>query len=108
MSKKFLDLINKQRNEKKASKFKGTFLDYLSVIKDDPEKIMLAHKRLYKTVKSFGVETSDVGQRFKGSVVVAVSEKPPDSAHHQYGDTFKDLALISSSRASQAFDADWQ
>ena len=35
---------------------------------------------------------------FRGSVVVAVSEKISDSACQQCGDTFKDLALISSSR----------
>ena len=36
---KFLDLIQKQRNKKKKEKFKGTFIDYLEMIKDNPDKI---------------------------------------------------------------------
>ena len=47
--------------KKKTPKFNGVFLDYLELIKNKPENVMLAHKRLYETVKSFGVETSDVG-----------------------------------------------
>ena len=57
---KFLDLIQKQRNKKKKEKFKGTFIEYLEMIKDNPDKIKLAHKRLYETICSHGVETVDV------------------------------------------------
>jgi serine protein kinase len=56
----FLDLINKQRNKKKKEKFEGTFIDYLEMIKENPEKIKLAHKRLYESVCNFGVNTVDV------------------------------------------------
>lgn len=47
------------------------------------EKIVLAHS------KKIG---------FKGSVVVAVGDSPSDQAACQYGETFRDLALISSRR----------
>ena len=57
---KFLDLIQKQRNKKKKEKFKGTFIEYLEMIKDNPEKIKLAHKRLYEIICNYGIETIDV------------------------------------------------
>ena len=57
---KFLDLIQKQRSKKKKEKFKGTFIEYLEMIKDNPNKIKLAHKRLYEIICSYGVETVDV------------------------------------------------
>jgi len=60
MSKKFLDLIQKQRNKKKKEKFEGTFIEYLEMIKENPENIKLAHKRLYESICNFGVDTVDV------------------------------------------------
>jgi serine protein kinase len=57
---KFLDLIQKQRSKKKKEKFKGTFIEYLEMIKDNPDKIKLAHKRLYEIICNYGVETVDV------------------------------------------------
>jgi serine protein kinase len=57
---KFLDLIQKQRSKKKKEKFKGTFLEYLEMIKDNPDKIKLAHKRLYEIICNHGMKTVDV------------------------------------------------
>ena len=57
---KFLDLIKKQRSKKKRVKFEGTFIEYLEMIKDNPDKIKLAHKRLYEIICDHGVETIDV------------------------------------------------
>jgi serine protein kinase len=57
---KFLDLIQKQRSKKKKEKFEGTFIEYLEMIKEEPEKIKLAHKRLYESICNFGVDTVDV------------------------------------------------
>ena len=60
MSNSFLNLIKSQRAEKKEEKFSGTFLQYLEEIQNNPEKIRLAHKRLYETIKDFGMKTVDV------------------------------------------------
>ena len=57
---KFLDLIQKQRDVKKKEKFEGTFIEYLEMIKENPQKIKLAHKRLYESICNFGVDTVDV------------------------------------------------
>ena len=56
----FLNLIQKQRDSKKTKRFEGTFLEYLELVKDKPESIKLAHKRLYETIKDRGLETLDV------------------------------------------------
>jgi len=56
----FLDMIKKQRSASKYKKFKGTFLDYLRVIQEEPETVKLAHKRLYEAILKFGMDTVDV------------------------------------------------
>ena len=61
MSKNFLDLINSQRAESKIPKFKGTFLEYLEVLSDNKDIVMLAHKRLHNVIKDQGIDTIDVG-----------------------------------------------
>ena len=50
----FLNIIQEQRRAKKQEKFKGNFLDYLSLIKEDPDITMLSHKRLYDALMSHG------------------------------------------------------
>jgi len=56
---KFLDLIKKQRNSKKEEKFKGTFLQYLDVVKNDPSIVNLAHERLYDSITVDGITKLD-------------------------------------------------
>tara|TARA_B100000900_G_C20598016_1_gene724238 strand:+ start:366 stop:2303 length:1938 start_codon:yes stop_codon:yes gene_type:complete len=56
----FLDIINKQRESKKKEKFSGTFLEYLDHVRENPNVIKLAHKRLYESINSAGVATLDV------------------------------------------------
>ncbi len=46
--------------KKKRKKFEGTFIEYLEMIKDNPEKVKLSHKRLYEIICDHGVETIDV------------------------------------------------
>ena len=53
---KFLDLIQTQRSKKKKQKFKGSLLDYLDLVKDDPSIAKLSHKRLYTAITDHGVE----------------------------------------------------
>ena len=55
----FLDLINKQRNEKKEDKFEGTFLEYLEKLQQDSDIAKPAHKRLYDAIKKHGAEKMD-------------------------------------------------
>ena len=52
--------IKKQRDAKKTKRFEGTFLEYLELVKDNPQSIKLAHRRLYETIKDRGLETLDV------------------------------------------------
>ena len=49
---KFLDLINKQRSEKKEEKFEGTFLEYLEKLQENSDIAKPAHKRLYDAIKN--------------------------------------------------------
>ena len=56
---KFLDLINKQRLEKKEEKFEGTFLEYLEKVLEDPDIAKPAHKRMYDAIKNKGVNVLD-------------------------------------------------
>ena len=56
---KFADLISKQREEKKDSSFKGTFLEYLDVLENNPKISVLAHRRLYDVLAEDGIEVLD-------------------------------------------------
>ena len=58
--KNFLDIIKKQRASKKKTKFAGTLLDYLELVKENPDIIKLAHKRLYESIYKQGGKTLDV------------------------------------------------
>lgn len=49
-------LIKKDREERKGQSFKGTFLDYLDIVKKDPEIAMLAHQRMFELIQKPGVE----------------------------------------------------
>ena len=54
-NKSFLKIIRDQRNKKKREKFEGTFLEYLEIIKQDPDVAKHAHKRLYATIIDHGI-----------------------------------------------------
>ena len=71
---KFLDLINKQRQEKKEDKFEGTFLEYLEKLQEDPDIAKPAHKRLYDAIKKQGVNT--MGEDFVQSLKKAAAPPP--------------------------------
>tara|TARA_Y100000310_G_C20695651_1_gene825493 strand:- start:3124 stop:5070 length:1947 start_codon:yes stop_codon:yes gene_type:complete len=57
--KDFLSIIQKQRAVSKRKKFKGTFLDYLEIVKENSDTVCLAHKRLYNAVESHGISEMD-------------------------------------------------
>ena len=55
-SKKLLDLIKVQREEKsKKKKFKGSLMDYVELVKKNPEIVKSSHKRLCQALESEGV-----------------------------------------------------
>tara|TARA_R110000803_G_scaffold36616_2_gene78649 strand:+ start:3806 stop:5737 length:1932 start_codon:yes stop_codon:yes gene_type:complete len=56
---KYVDLINKQRSQKKSVSFKGTFLEYLEVVEKSPEISNLAHRRLFDSLVEEGVDVLD-------------------------------------------------
>jgi len=58
-NKDFLSIIEKQRKTKADKRFSGSFLDYLGLVKDNPEIVQLAHRRLYDAVVSYGVDRMD-------------------------------------------------
>ncbi len=49
-------LIKKDRDERKGQSFNGTFLDYLDILKKDPDVAMLAHQRMFELIQKPGVE----------------------------------------------------
>jgi serine protein kinase len=51
----FLELIETQRSVSKREKFKGTFLEYLELVQENPDIAKLAHKRLCDAIEDQGV-----------------------------------------------------
>jgi len=49
-------IIEKDRQEKVRDSFEGTFLDYLEIVRKNPEVAMLAHQRIYNLIIKAGVE----------------------------------------------------
>ncbi|MCT4595218.1 MAG: PrkA family serine protein kinase [Anaeromicrobium sp.] len=52
----FSEIIKKDREERRKQRFKGTFLDYLEILKESPSMCMLAHQRMYERIIEKGVE----------------------------------------------------
>jgi serine protein kinase len=51
----FLDIVEKRSKEKSRTKFSGTFSDYLELVEENRGIPVLAHRRLYDTIKDHGV-----------------------------------------------------
>jgi serine protein kinase len=49
-------LIRRDREERRNSRFEGTFLEYAELVKKNPELAILAHQRIYNLVTGPGVE----------------------------------------------------
>jgi serine protein kinase len=52
----FAELIKKDRSERKHQHFEGSLLDYLEIVKQNPEIVQLAHQRIYNLIVSPGVD----------------------------------------------------
>ncbi len=56
MSMNFKEFIETDREKSNTQKFEGSFLEYLDIVKENPEIVNLAHKRIYEMIMSKGVE----------------------------------------------------
>ena len=56
MGMNFREFIETDREKYNTQKFEGSFLDYLNIVKENPEAVKLAHKRVYEMIISKGVE----------------------------------------------------
>ena len=55
----FLKIIKEQRANKVNDKFEVTFLEYLALVRDNPDIAKLAHKRLCHAIEEHGVGALD-------------------------------------------------
>jgi len=53
----FDSLIKKDRQERHQQQFNITLLDYLQIVKEDPQVTMLAHERIHRLITAAGVKT---------------------------------------------------
>lgn len=56
MSMNFKEFIETDREKYSTQRFEGSFLDYLDIVKENPEVVSLAHKRIYEMIVNKGVE----------------------------------------------------
>lgn len=56
MTDNFQALIEKDRQQRKHERWEGTLLDYLAILKEQPQLAMLAHERIYELIAAPGVE----------------------------------------------------
>lgn len=61
----FKKLIQTDRENRDKEKFNGTFLDYLEIVKNNPEITKLSHKRLYDKISAKGVEVLKGEENYK-------------------------------------------
>lgn len=62
----FSDLIKTERSKQASAEEKKTFLDYLDVVKENPDVAKLAHKRTYDSIMSKGTHSlDDTSERFR-------------------------------------------
>ncbi|EOU1503202.1 PrkA family serine protein kinase [Clostridium perfringens] len=52
----FKEFIKSDREKHNKQKFKGTFLDYLEIVKNNPDVAKLSHKRIYDLIMDKGFE----------------------------------------------------
>ena len=50
------EIIEKDRQERIMDRFEGTFLDYVEIVRENPEVAMLAHQRIYNLISKAGFE----------------------------------------------------
>ncbi|WP_461206374.1 serine protein kinase [Clostridium sp. DL1XJH146] len=50
----FKSIIEKDRESRKNERFEGTLIDYLKIVKEDPQQAILAHRRVYNIITRDG------------------------------------------------------
>ncbi|MCG8482338.1 MAG: serine protein kinase, partial [Clostridia bacterium] len=61
----FLELIKKDRGERKNEYFEGTFLDYIEILSKSSDLNKLAHQRMYEIILDEGVEVVNTEEESK-------------------------------------------
>lgn len=56
MSMNFKEFIETDRERYNTQRFEGSFLDYLDIVRENPEIVNLAHKRIYEMIINKGIE----------------------------------------------------
>ncbi|MEQ8175566.1 MAG: PrkA family serine protein kinase [Syntrophomonadaceae bacterium] len=56
MNEDFASLIKNDRESRRSQFFEGSFLEYLNLVKSQPDVVMLAHERLYRLINEPGVQ----------------------------------------------------
>lgn len=56
----FIDMIKKQRSESVKNNWSGTFVEYLDVVKQNPDLCKLSHRRVADAINRYGVEAMAV------------------------------------------------
>ncbi len=81
------ELIQKDRSERKHQHFEGTFLEYLEIVKANPEIVQLAHQRIYDLIIKVGVEVlkTEENPRLRRIYGNEIIKKYPFFADNFYG-----------------------
>jgi len=91
---KYLDIIKSQRESSKKEKFEGTFLEYLSLVEEDPTIAQHAHKRLYDVIVGRGVEKMKDGDPRKHKLFNGDSIKMYDYFQEEFFGMEKVIAKV--------------
>jgi len=83
--KRFSEIIRKDHEQRKAEEWRGTFLDYLELIKEKPETVKLAHAHLYDVITAAGQSDPDESDLPRLSKLF--NNEPP-KIHNFFKDTF--------------------
>ncbi|MCL6626865.1 MAG: protein prkA, partial [Alicyclobacillus shizuokensis] len=59
----FLSRLNAYRAEEEELRWEGTFLDYLEIVRQNPDVAKTAHNRIYDMIADAGIETDADGRR---------------------------------------------
>ncbi|MCL6593512.1 MAG: protein prkA, partial [Alicyclobacillus sp.] len=58
----FLERLNAYRAEEESLRWEGTFLDYLDIVRKQPQVARTAHARIYDMIAAAGIETDESGR----------------------------------------------